>query len=169
MSRAPSFLLSSSHRLSTLGRKQRPLATVHLLAHSCTSISILKDMCNLKYCSYVGTLADAASSKGSGRCSELLSIKILLELCYKGRQCCYLGQVTTSGMRILIKSFTCRSGAHHSACSYLPDMMDSQYIWRNYRQVLKQSVRLSACAEVLPWRCLREVAISTNIQLPVKK
>lgn len=60
------------------------------------------------------------------------------------------------------------SGAHHSACSYLLETTDSVYL-EKLRQVLKQSVRPQTCAEVPPWKCPREVAISTNIHLPVKK
>lgn len=97
-------LLSSSHRLSALGRTQRPLAKVHLLACSCTSISILKDTCNLKYCSCV-----------------------------------------------------------------LHVYKDTTVSLEKPRWILKQSIRPQKCAKVPPCRCLRGVAVSTNIQLPVKK
>lgn len=60
---SPPYPFSSTHRLSTLGRTQKPSSKVHLLAQSCRSISTLKDTCNLKYCSCVGTLAAAAPSK----------------------------------------------------------------------------------------------------------
>lgn len=63
MSYIPPYPFSSTHRLSTLGRTQKPSSKVHLLAQSCRNISTLKDTCNLKYCSCVGTLAAAAPSK----------------------------------------------------------------------------------------------------------
>lgn len=133
MSHAPSFLLPSSHRLSTLGRIPMPLAKVHLLACSCTSISILKYTCNLKCCSYISTLADAASS----------SREVAGALTCRASRFCWNAAIREGNAFIFAKSqlqvweslfidLLCRSGAHHSACSYLPERTDSQCIWRNW-------------------------------------
>lgn len=105
ISHYPPFPLSFSCRLSALGRMQRLLPKLHLLACSCTSISILKDICNLKNCSLWAPW-------------QLLHHPSEVEgpLNYRAWRFCWtsatregnthLGQVTTSGMRIHIKSFT---------------------------------------------------------------
>lgn len=132
MSHVPSFLLSSSHRLSTLERKQRSLATVHLLARSCKAFPFSR------ICAIWNTALTLSLWQMLHHPREVADA-----LNYRASRFCWNSATREGNALILAKSqlqvweslsshSLCRSGVPHSACSYLPEMTDSQYIWRNW-------------------------------------